>query len=36
MSNLGPKTWILRREKEKSSQREGSIKCLIFDLKHGF
>ena len=34
VSNLLPKTLILRREKEKSGLREGSIKCLIFDPKH--
>ena len=30
------KNMDLRREKEKSGPREESIKCLIFDLEHGF
>ena len=33
VSNFGPKTWILRRETEKSGPREWRIKCLIFDIK---
>ena len=30
-----PETQMLRRETPKLGPREGSIKCLIFDLKHG-
>jgi len=36
VSNFWPKTWILRREKEKSFPREWRKKCRIFDQKHGF
>ena len=34
--NKCPKTWILRREKEKFGPRKGSIKCLNCDVKYRF